>query len=112
MVSPTSSRAPSISERSEKNTSCSTLSAARSLRISAIIMVDGALAHERQPVRFRLVRAASAVLGGKRRADRLEIVAGIKALRDRADVLAQRLAVAQVTPSARATSTWAPASLM
>ena len=39
--------------------------------------------------------SARAVFGGERLADRLEIVAGIKPFRDRADVFAERLAVAQ-----------------
>jgi hypothetical protein len=38
MVSPTASRGPWVSERSEKNTSCTTLSERRSSRISAIII--------------------------------------------------------------------------
>ena len=50
---------------------------------------------DRQPFRFRLVEQRCAVLGGERRADRLQIVAGIKAVRDSPIVFAQRLAVAQ-----------------
>ena len=43
-----------------------------------------------------LSRQRIAILGSQRRANRLEIVARIKALGDRADIFAQRLAVAQV----------------
>ena len=52
-------------------------------------------AHDRQP--FRLLHRAQldAVLRGELCPDRLEIIAGIKAFRDRADVFAERLAVTQ-----------------
>ena len=42
-----------------------------------------------------LLFSASPVLGGERFADRLQIIAGIKPIRNRADVFAERLAVAQ-----------------
>ena len=57
--------------------------------------VDGGLAHERQPFGFGLVEQARAMLLGQPLADGLQVVARIEALRDRADLLAQRLAVAQ-----------------
>ena len=58
--------------------------------------VDRAGAHDRQPLRLRLVPQRRTVLGGKRFADRPQIFAGIKAFRDWADRLAERFAVAQV----------------
>ena len=62
--------APSISERSEKKTSCTTLSAARSLRITAIIMSIGPLAHDRQPLALpAIVQQVVAVVGGELGAD-------------------------------------------
>src|SRR3546814_14713056 len=53
-------------------------------------------AHRRQPLGLRRVVPLVAVARGQRRADVLQVVAGIEALRNRADGLAQRLAVAQV----------------
>ena len=57
--------------------------------------LDGALAHERQPFRLGLAHQARAKFAREIFADGLQIVAGIEALGDRADVLAERLAVAQ-----------------
>ena len=71
------------------------LSAARSSRIIAIIAVDGALAHERQPFGLGLAHQRRAEFARESFADGLQIVAGIEALGDRADVFAERLAVAQ-----------------
>ena len=85
------------SERSEKNTSCATLSAARSSRICAIIMSIALSRTIGSHSRLRHGLERAAVLGRERDADRLEIIAGIEAFRNRADVLAQRLAVAQVS---------------
>ena len=57
---------------------------------------DGALADQRQPLGLRPCRAAAAPNSAASAAPtRLQIVAGIEALRDRADRLAERLAVAQ-----------------
>jgi hypothetical protein len=56
---------------------------------------DGFGAHDRQPLRLRLAPQPVAVLGGKRRANRLEVIARIEPVRDGADVLTERLAVAQ-----------------
>ena len=53
-------------------------------------------AHDRQPFGLRLPCQRVAILRGKRRADRLEIIARIKPFRDGADVLAERFAVAQI----------------
>ena len=94
MVAPTWSL-PSISERSEKNTSCLTLSAARSSRIIAIIMAIALARTSGSHSASGLALSLSPYSFGERRADRLEIVAGIKAIRDGADVFAERLAVAQ-----------------
>ena len=57
---------------------------------------DGALAEHGQPLGLRRGGVAVAELRRERRADRDQIVAGIKAVGDGADRLAQRLAVAQV----------------
>ncbi len=56
---------------------------------------DRDLAHERQPFAFRLGGEREAMRGGKLAADGAQVIAGIEALGDGADVLAQRLAVAQ-----------------
>jgi hypothetical protein len=56
---------------------------------------DGLGAHDRQPFALRHRLQLVAVLGGERLPDRLQIVAGIKPFRNLADVLAERLAVAQ-----------------
>ena len=95
MVSVTLLLPVSISDRSEKNTSCLMLSAARSPLIMSIIMAI-ALArtigsHDALRHRLQLV----AVLGRERLPDRHEIIAGIKPFRNLADVLAERFAVAQ-----------------
>ena len=58
--------------------------------------VDGALARHWQPFRLGLVLERRAELARQILADRFEIVARIEALGDRADVLAQGLAVAEV----------------
>ena len=57
--------------------------------------VDGALAHDRQPFRLGLLLERRAIFAREALADGLEIVAGIEAFGDRADVFAQSLAVAQ-----------------
>ena len=57
--------------------------------------LDGALARDRQPFRLRLAHQPRAKFAREIFADRLQIIAGIEALGDRADVLAERLAVAQ-----------------
>ena len=54
--------------------------------------VDGALAHDRQPFRLGLVLELCAIFTRQALADGLQIVAGIEALGDRADVFAQSLA--------------------
>ena len=56
---------------------------------------DGELAERRQPFALRRVAIALAVALRQRLAHRPEIVAGIEPFRDLADILAQRLAVAQ-----------------
>ena len=95
MVSVTLLLPVSISERSEKNTSCLMLSAARSPLIMSIIMaIDLARtigSHDALRHRLELV----AMLGRERLPDRHEIVAGIEPFRNLADVLAERFAVAQ-----------------
>ena len=58
--------------------------------------VDGAFAGLRQPFRLGLILERRAEFAGQRLADRLEVVAGVEAIGDRADVLAQSLAVAEV----------------
>ena len=95
MVSATLLLPVSISERSEKNTSCLMLSAARSPLIIVHHHGDRLGAHDRQPRAFRHRLELVAVLGGERLPDRHEIVAGIEPFRNLADVLAERLAVAQ-----------------
>ena len=50
---------------------------------------------DRQPFGFRHRQQPVAVFGGERLPDRLQIVAGIEPFRNLADVLAERLAVAQ-----------------
>jgi hypothetical protein len=57
--------------------------------------VDRLLANHRQPPLLWPVEQIVSVFGGERSAHRLEIVAGIQAVRNRTDVLAERLAVAQ-----------------
>ena len=57
---------------------------------------DRRLAHQRQPALLGEVEQRGSVLLRQRLADRLQVVAGIEPRRDLADVLAQRLAVAQV----------------
>ena len=52
-------------------------------------------AHGRQPFGFRHRQQLVAMLSGQRLPDRLQIIAGIKPFRNLADVLAERLAVAQ-----------------
>ena len=86
---------PLVSERSEKNTSWRTLSAARSSLIIDQHGGDGQPRTIRQPLRLGLAEQRLAVRLGQRRADRLQVVAGIEPFRDVADALAQRLAVAQ-----------------
>ncbi len=56
---------------------------------------DGLGPHQRQPLRLGLRQQRVAVLLRQRRANRLEIVAGIKPFRNLANALAQRLAVTQ-----------------
>ena len=58
--------------------------------------LDRLAAHDRQPLRLAHVAKRGAVLRGQRRADRLQVVARIKSVGDRTDVLAERLAVAQM----------------
>ena len=53
------------------------------------------MAHQRQPFRLRLALQGRAILGRELRSDRLEVIAGIEAFRNRTDILAQRLAIAQ-----------------
>ena len=84
------------SERSEKKTSCVTLSAARSSRIAAIIISIALARTTGSHSASGCLVSASPNFGSERRANRLQIVAGIKALGDRADIFAQRLAVAQI----------------
>ena len=72
------------------------LSAARSPLISSIIIAMALARTSGSHSRFRHRAAAVAIFGGKRLPDRLQIIAGIKPFRNRADVLAERLAVAQV----------------
>jgi len=52
-------------------------------------------AHDGEPLRFRHGEEILAVLIGKLLPDRFQIVAGIESFGDRADLLAERLAVAQ-----------------
>ena len=54
------------------------------------------LAHDRQPCLFRHVEQRPVVVIGKRLADRLQIVSGIEPGRYFADILAERLAIAQI----------------
>ena len=56
---------------------------------------DGLVAHDRQPRTFIHRLELVAILFCQRLAHRLQIIAGIKPFRDGADVLAERLAVAQ-----------------
>ena len=58
--------------------------------------VDSGGPHDRQPALLGEVEEALAVLGGQRRADRLQVIARIESVRDGADVLAERLAVAEI----------------
>ena len=55
---------------------------------------DRDVAHDRQPVAFRHLIQRAAILLRQGGTDRLEIIAGIQPLRDRSDVLAERLAIA------------------
>ena len=95
MVSVTLLLPVSISDRSEKNTSCLMLSAARSPLIMSIIMaIDLARtigSHAALRHRLQLV----AMLSRERLPDRHEIVPRIQPFRNLADVFAKRFAVAQ-----------------
>ncbi len=84
-----------MSERSEKNTSCFTLSAARSSLIATIIMAMALVRTSGSHLASSMAFQRVAELGLQRLADRLEIIARIEALGDVTDVLAERLAVAQ-----------------
>ena len=57
---------------------------------------DRPAAEELQPFAFGRIGIGVAIFGGERLADRLQIVAGIEAFRDLADLPPERLAVAQV----------------
>ena len=95
MVSATSSL-PRVSERSEKNTSWRMSRAARSSLIIASMAATAASrtsGSQRSSGKLSSERPCSAASAC---ADGLQVVAGIEARRDLADVLAQRLAVAQI----------------
>ena len=57
---------------------------------------DREVADRRQPFVLGVAEPLAAVARGQRRADRLQVLAGIQPFGDRGDGLAQRLAVAQV----------------
>ncbi len=53
-------------------------------------------AHDRQPFRFAPFEQSAAMFRRERTTDGFQIIAGIEALRNRPDVFAERLAVAQI----------------
>jgi hypothetical protein len=89
------------------------LSSARSSRIISIMATMAILDHAPSlPGRAFCQQASSPNAPWRALADRHEVVAGVEAGGDLADVLAQRLAVAQQHASVPSTSICAPASLM
>ena len=78
-------RRRAISERSEKKTSCAMSSASRSSRIIAIIASIAASRTSGSHSASCMPQAAGRRARGQRLADRLQVVAGIEPLRDRAD---------------------------
>ncbi len=96
MVSAISSRGPSLSERSEKNTSWRMPSCARSSSIMTSIAASAAARTIGSHCSSGMASRSRAVLIDELLADRLQVVAGIESFGDLADRLAERLAVAQI----------------